>query len=136
MIHCFPSCRAIRPYAEGSKAAASTLTIVELKEMYPLEKWQLFDDDMAFIATRTPITSVDCRITLLASELNYVRKKSVRSCGMADSITPATTASNDFRVPSSSKATISGEGSMTNLRSRPSQIRLFPNLSFDFPSRM
>ena len=93
-----PSGRVVRPYAEGEKAATSTLTLAELKEKYLREKWKSFEEDSEFVASRTLITPVDRKIALLAGELNHHRKRSVEDWGMADSIILATARTESAKV--------------------------------------
>ena len=61
-----------------------------MKEKYLREKWRTFEEDIAFITSRTSIASVDRETALLAGELNHERKETVRNWGMADSIILAT----------------------------------------------
>ncbi|MDE1854150.1 MAG: type II toxin-antitoxin system VapC family toxin [Thaumarchaeota archaeon] len=98
-----PSGSAVRPYAEGDRAATSTLTLAELKEKYLREKWASFEGDFDFVAARTLITPVDRKIALLAGELNHTRKKTVKDWGMADSIILATARSASAKVVTGDK---------------------------------
>ena len=80
----------VRPYVEGETGATSTLTLAELKEKYLREKWRSFDEDSAFITTRTTLAPVDRQTAILAGEINHERKKTKTNWGMADSIILAT----------------------------------------------
>ena len=80
----------VREYAEGDAATTSTLTLAELREKYLRERWTSFEEDVAFITTRTSLTPVDRQIALLSGEINHEQKKVVRNWGMADSIILAT----------------------------------------------
>src|SRR2546427_3651463 len=80
----------VREYAESDVVATSTLTLAELREKYLREKWTSFEEDIAFISTRTSLTQLDRQIALLSGEINHERKKVVRNWGTADSIILAT----------------------------------------------
>ena len=75
---------------EGDSAATSVLTLAELREKYLKESWPTFENDAAFVATKTRLTSIDREVSMLAGELNYERKKVAKGWGMEDSIILAT----------------------------------------------
>ena len=79
-----------RRFVEGETSATSTVSLAEMKEKYLREKWRTFEEDIAFITSRTSIASVDRETALLAGELNHERKETLRNWGMADSIILAT----------------------------------------------
>ena len=66
--------------------------------MYLREGWPSFEDDLQFMSTRTFVAPVDRSIALLAGELNYKRKKTVKDWGMADSVILATARSASAMV--------------------------------------
>jgi predicted nucleic acid-binding protein len=82
--------RKARAYIEGVSATTSVLSLAELHEKYLREKWSSFDEDVAFIMTRTSLTEINRQIAVLAGEINHRRKSLVKDWGMADSITLAT----------------------------------------------
>lgn len=79
-----------RRFVEGETSATSAVSLAEMKEKYLREKWRTFEEDIAFITSRTSIASVDRETALLAGELNHERKETIRNWGMADSIILAT----------------------------------------------
>lgn len=82
--------RRARRSVESETAATSALSLAEMKEKYLREKWQTFEEDIAFITSKTSVANVDRETALLASALNYERKAKVKNWGMADSIILAT----------------------------------------------
>jgi predicted nucleic acid-binding protein len=92
-----------RKYVEGDAATTSTLTLAELREKYLREGWTSFEEDVAFITTRTSLTPVDRTIALLSGEINHERKKAVRNWGMADSMILATARTASAKVVTGDK---------------------------------
>jgi len=80
----------VRSYVEGGTAATSVLTLAELREKYLREKWSTFDEDVAYITSRTSLTQVDRDVAILAGEINHRRKAEKKGWGMADSLILAT----------------------------------------------
>lgn len=87
-----------RRYIEGDSSATSAITLAELREKYLKEKWDFFQEDLSFITTRTSVIPVDRSIALLAGEINYAQKETIRDWGMADSIILATARSASAKV--------------------------------------
>ncbi len=85
-------------YVESDSATTSTLSLAELREKYLREKWPFFDEDLAFVTTRTSVTPIDREIALLAGEINHKRKSVKREWGMADSIILATARTASAKV--------------------------------------
>ena len=79
-----------RRYVESETAATSAVSLAEMREKNLREKWRTFEEDVAFITSRTSVASVDRETALLAGELNHERKGTVKNWGMADSIILAT----------------------------------------------
>ena len=79
-----------RAYVESDSATTSVLSLAELREKYLKEKWSSFEEDLAFMTTRSSVTPVDREIALLAGEINHKRKAMKKDWGMADSIVLAT----------------------------------------------
>jgi len=92
--------RKARAYVEGNSAATSALTLAELKQKYLRERWPSFDEDLAFITTRTTLALVDRAVALLAGEINLKRKEIQKDWGMADSVILATARSASAKVVS------------------------------------
>jgi len=90
--------RKARAYVEGNSAATSALTLAELKQKYLRERWPSFDEDLAFITTRTTLALVDRAVALLAGEINHKRKEIQKDWGMADSVILATARSASAKV--------------------------------------
>ena len=90
--------RKARAYVEGNSAATSALTLAELKQKYLRERWPSFDEDLAFITTRTTLALVDRAVALLAGEINLKRKEIQKDWGMADSVILATARSASAKV--------------------------------------
>ena len=90
--------RAARAYVEGDGAATSTMTLANLREKYAREHWAWFDQDLAFVTTRTQVVPLDRALALMAGQLNYERKSLVRGWGMADSVVLATARSASAKV--------------------------------------
>lgn len=82
--------RKARQFVESEAAATSTVSLAEMKEKYLREKWRTFEEDFAFMTSKTSVASVDREVALLAGELNHERKAKVKNWGMADSIILAT----------------------------------------------
>ena len=82
--------RRARRFVESEAAATSTVSLTEMKEKYLREKWQTFEEDIAFITSKTSVANVDRETALLAGALNYERKAKVKNWGMTDSIILAT----------------------------------------------
>ncbi len=93
----------VRPYVEGDRAATSTLTLAELREKYLREKWSSFQGDLEFMSTRSLVMPVNRQIALLAGELNYTRKRTVKDWGMADSVVLATARNASAKVVTGDK---------------------------------
>ncbi len=93
----------VRSYVEGDRAATSTLTLAELREKYLREKWRSFQEDLEFMATRSLVMPVDRQIALLAGELSYARKRTVKDWGMADSVILATARNASAKVVTGDK---------------------------------
>jgi len=85
-------------YIESDSATTSALSLAELKEKYLREKLLSFDEDQAFITSRTSITQVDRQISILAGEINHKRKSIKKDWGMADSIILATARTASAKV--------------------------------------
>lgn len=79
-----------RAYVEEGSAATSVLSLAELREKYLRERWSSFEEDSAFITSRTALTQVDRQIAIMAGEINHKRKTTKKGWGMADSIILAT----------------------------------------------
>ena len=79
-----------RRFVESETAATSAVSLAEMKEKYLREGWRTFEEDIAFITSRTSVASVDRETALLAGELNHERKATIKNWGMADSIILAT----------------------------------------------
>lgn len=95
--------RKVRPYIEGNSAAISVLSLAELREKYLREGWRSFDQDAAFITTRTSVIPVDRQTAVLAGELNHERKAVAHGWGMADSIILATARATSAKVVTSDR---------------------------------
>lgn len=87
-----------RRYIEGGSAATSAITLAELQEKYLREKRQFFQEDSNFITTRTVLIPVDHSIALLAGEINYAQKKTIKDWGIADSVILATARNASAKV--------------------------------------
>ncbi|MFH0897427.1 MAG: type II toxin-antitoxin system VapC family toxin [Candidatus Bathyarchaeota archaeon] len=87
-----------RQYIEGREAATATITIVELREKYLREGWNCFDEDLAFITSRTLIVPLDKSLAVLAGEINHSMKQEVKRWGISDSIILATAKSTSAKV--------------------------------------
>lgn len=87
-----------RTYVESDSACTSTVTLAELKEKYLRDKWSSFEEDLAFMTTRTTVAPLDRQIAVLAGELNYKQKETKRGWGMADSIVLATARAASAKV--------------------------------------
>lgn len=93
----------VRKYAEGDRAATSTLTLAELREKYLREQWQSFQEDVEFVSARTFVAPVSRSIALLAGELNHARKRIIKGWGMADSVILATARAASAKVVTGDK---------------------------------
>lgn len=71
--------RRARRSVESETAATSAVSLAEMKEKYLREKWQTFEEDIAFITSKTSVANVDRETALLASALNYERKAKVKN---------------------------------------------------------
>ena len=74
-----------KDYIENKNCATSSITIAELSEKYKREN-KSFEEDFGFIVAKTKIIELDVEIALIAGEINFENKKSIKDWGMSDSI--------------------------------------------------
>jgi len=79
-----------KEYIESGDAATATITLAELRAKYLREGWSFFQEDLAFISSKTTIVPLEKELAVEAGRLHHELRKTVKDWSFSDSIVLAT----------------------------------------------